>query len=293
MLRHEYTHTVTLGDTDNRIQHWMTEGLAVYEEQTPLRWDWVPMLYGAVTHHQLFPIDQLTWSFVRPKRPIDRQLAYAESYWICKYIEETYRHETILKMLTDCRNAEPQEVFFPKETHRSLTDFQNDFFAWCDAQVAKWGYDQQTTKQYEELREKGESLIKARQYEQAIDVWEQIEKLRPVDALPHSRLAGLYLALHQNDKAIGELDRLAQVELKDNRYTVRIARIYRDDGKLDEAAKYAMKGIYIDPYDPRAHELLAEIYTKTGNEKGLAREKRVLEDLNKLSAQKKADESQN
>lgn len=293
VLRHEYTHTVTLGDTDNRIQHWMTEGLAVYEEQTPLRWDWVPMLYGAVTHHQLFPIDQLTWSFVRPKRPIDRQLAYAESFWICKYIEEKYGHETILKMLTDCRNAEPQEVFFPKETHRSLTDFQNDFFAWCDAQVATWGYDQETTKKYEGLREKGESLIKARQYDDAIGVWEQIEKLRPVDALPHSRLAGLYLALHQNDKAIGELDHLAQVELKDNRYTVRIARIYRDDGKLDEAAKYAMKGVYIDPYDPRAHELLAEIYSKTGNEKGLTREKRVLDELARLSAQKKSDESQN
>ena len=33
VLRHEYTHTVTLGATDNRIAHWMTEGLAVLEEQ--------------------------------------------------------------------------------------------------------------------------------------------------------------------------------------------------------------------------------------------------------------------
>ena len=132
MLRHEYTHTVTLGATDNRIQHWMTEGLAVYEERTPLRWEWVPMLYNAVKKHELFPIDKLTWSFVRPKRPIDRQLAYAESYWICKYIEETYGHETILKMLADFHNAEPQEMVFPKETHKSLPDFQKDFFEWCE-----------------------------------------------------------------------------------------------------------------------------------------------------------------
>ena len=48
VLRHEYTHTVTLAATDNRIQHWMTEGLAVLEEHTPIRWEWVPMLYSAV-----------------------------------------------------------------------------------------------------------------------------------------------------------------------------------------------------------------------------------------------------
>src|SRR5438105_3842873 len=130
VLRHEYTHTVTLSATDNRIGHWMTEGLAVYEENSPLRWEWVPMLYNAVKKHELFSMENLTWSFVRPKRPIDRQLAYAESFWICQYIEEKYGHETILKMLEDCKDAEPQEVFFPKETHRSLVEFQSDFFAW-------------------------------------------------------------------------------------------------------------------------------------------------------------------
>ncbi len=284
VLRHEYTHTVTLGATDNRIQHWMTEGLAVYEEQAPLRWEWIPMLYRAVSKHELFPIDQLTWSFVRPKRPIDRQLAYAESFWICKYIEETYGHETILKMLTDCRDAEPQEVFFPKETHRSLVEFQSDFFAWCEKQISTWGYDEDTSKKYQQMKTKAEELVKSRQYDQAVKAWEEIAKIRPVDELPHSRLAGLYLVLKQTDKAVEELNRLAQVDLKDNRYAVKIARIYRDEKKYDEAAKYATLAVYIDPYDVRAHELLADVFTNTANEPGLAREKRVLADLQRLDA---------
>src|SRR5205814_8505784 len=90
VLRHEFTHTVTLSMTDNRIAHWMTEGLAVYEERVPLRWEWVPMLYDAVKKKKLFTMDNLTWGFVRPKKPSDRQLAYAQSYWICQYIEETF-----------------------------------------------------------------------------------------------------------------------------------------------------------------------------------------------------------
>ncbi|HEY7116395.1 MAG TPA: tetratricopeptide repeat protein [Tepidisphaeraceae bacterium] len=60
VLRHEFTHTVTLAATDNRIAHWMTEGLAVFEERTPLRWEWVPMLYSAVKKHQLFTMENLT-----------------------------------------------------------------------------------------------------------------------------------------------------------------------------------------------------------------------------------------
>ena len=64
VLRHEFTHTVTLAATDNRISHWFTEGLAVYEEHTGLQWAWVPMMYRAVTKNELFDMDQLTWAFV-------------------------------------------------------------------------------------------------------------------------------------------------------------------------------------------------------------------------------------
>jgi tetratricopeptide (TPR) repeat protein len=299
VLRHEYTHTVTLGETDNRIQHWMTEGLAVYEERTPIRWEWVPMLYNAVKKHELFAIDQLTWSFVRPKRPIDRQLAYAESYWICKYIEETYGHETILRLLQDFHDAEPQEVAFPKETKKSLVEFQKDFFEWCEQTTAKWGYDGDTEKKYKEMVEKADAMVKGHQYKDAADMWEQIVKIRPVDELPHKRLAGLYLTKEVNEpeKAAAELELLSKVELKDNRYAKRVARVYRDMGKQDEAARFALMAVYTSPYDQSAHELLAEIYEKAGNnEKGLDREKRVIAIIEKMTAdnaKKEAEEEKN
>ncbi|HZK79717.1 MAG TPA: tetratricopeptide repeat protein, partial [Humisphaera sp.] len=293
VLRHEYTHTVTLGATDNRIQHWMTEGLAVYEERTPMRWEWVPMLYNAVKKHELFPIDQLTWSFVRPKRPIDRQLAYAESYWICKYIEETYGHETILRLLTDFHDAEPQEVAFPKETKKSLSDFQNEFFAWCEATVAKWGYDEETSKKYKEMVAKADALVAGREYKEAIGLWEKIVEMRPVDELPHKRLAGLYLlpSINQPEKAVDELVLLSKVALKDNRYAKRVARVYRDMNKMDEASKYALLAVYTSPYDLSAHELLKEIDEKAGgHQQSVERETRVIEEITKLRARMAAED---
>src|SRR4029077_20141795 len=133
VLRHEYTHTVTLSATDNRIQHWMTEGLAVLEERTPMRWEWVPMLYSAVKKKnkmELFTLNNLTWGFVRPKKPMDRQLAYAESFWVCKYVQETWGHEAILKMLAEFRNAGRMEDVFPKITGKTIPQFEKDFYAW-------------------------------------------------------------------------------------------------------------------------------------------------------------------
>lgn len=286
VLRHEYTHTITLGETDNRIQHWMTEGLAVSQERAPMRWEWVPMLYHAVKNHELFPLDKLTWGFVRPKRPIDRQLAYAESYWICKYVEETYGHDAILKMLDDFRHAERQEEAFPKETGRSMEQFQSEFYAWCEQQIFKWGYDKDTSEKYTVLRAQAEDLVKSRQYAEAARIWEQIAVIRPVDALPHQRLAGIYLSkdCRDNEKAIQHLSILAKVEIKDNKYDKRISRLYRDMGRLDDAAKSALDAVYTDPYDLSAHELLAEIDEKNNNAPGLEREKRVIEEINQLKA---------
>jgi tetratricopeptide (TPR) repeat protein len=283
VLRHEYTHTVTLSATDNRIPHWMTEGLAVLEERAPLRWEWVPMLYSAVTKGELFSMDALTWGFVRPKKPTDRSLAYAQSFWICRYIDETYGHDAALKMLDAFRQGGSEEEVFQKVLGKGRSEFTSDFFAWAEREVSTWGYDEESSKKYAELRERAEGLIKSRQYEEALKVWLEIAQIRPVDALPHQRLAGLYLAkeINQPEKAIEQLKVLHAVELHDNRYAKRIARIYRDTNKLEDAAKYGLEAVYIEPYDLDAHKLLAEVYDKSGNAKGQERERRVIPVLEK------------
>lgn len=287
VLRHEYVHTVTLSATDNRIAHWMTEGLAVLEERTPLRWDWVPMLHYAVKNDELFTMDELTWGFVRPRRPIDRQLAYAQSFWICQFIEESYGREKLLEMMDAFRQGMDQDEAFPNVLGMSTSQFTEQFFTWAREQVAGWGYDPETSERYEAMRKEGEALIASRQYEKAAEIWQQIAEIRPVDALPHQRLAGIYLRLKQPLKAIEHLDRLHQVSLKDNRYAITIARLYRDNGDVDSAIRYATAAIHIAPYDLRAHQLLAELYEKTGNEKGLERERRVIAEIQRLRNQSK------
>ena len=284
VLRHEFTHTVTLSATDNRIAHWMTEGLAVLEEKSPLQWNWVPMLNDAVKKNKLFTIEDLTWAFVRPRHPSDRQLAYAESYWICTYVDKTYGREKILAMLEQFRLGRSPEETFVKVLGKSTSQFQDEFFAWCGKQVESWGYDEKTSAKVKDLNKRGEDLIKAGAWAEALPVWEEINKLRPMDQLPHMRLSSIYLKLKRTDDAVKHLEALDAVELKDNRYAKGIARIYRDAGEPDKAVKYAKQAVYVDPYDDAAHELLASLYEKTGNETGLSREKRVLNVLSEWRA---------
>src|SRR6185436_15559770 len=118
--------------------------------------------------------------------------------------------------------------------------------------------------------------IQAGAWDDALSVWEQINKLRPMDQLPHMRLSSICLKLKKTDAAVKHLEALDAVELKDNRYAKAIARIYRDAGKTEEATKHAQRAVYIDPYDQAAHELLAGLYEKAGNGTGLSKEKRVL-----------------
>ncbi len=228
VLRHEFTHTVTLAATDNRIAHWMTEGLAVLEEQAPLQWQWVPMLYDAVSNKKLFAMRDLTWGFVRPRKPSDRQLAYAQSFWICTYIDKTYGRKVILDMLDGFKKGLSEDDVFQSVLHKSEDDFGTEFFAWTQKQIEGWGYDKETSKKVEAIEKDAEKAMAANDYAGALPLWEQANKLHPMDKLPHMRLAACYIKLKQTDNAVKHLEALQAVEIKDNRYAKAIARLYRD-----------------------------------------------------------------
>ena len=107
------------------------------------------------------------------------------------------------------------------------------------------------------------------------------------------RLSAIYLRLKKPDEAIKHLEALDAVELHDNRYAKAIARIGRDAAppRKEQAIKYAKQSVYIDPYDPSAHELLATVFEKFGDEEGASREKRVLAMLTEWKDKQRAAES--
>jgi tetratricopeptide (TPR) repeat protein len=194
-------------------------------------------------------------------------------------------------MLDQFRAGRSPEETFQKVLGKSTQQFETEFFAWAAEQVKGWGYDEETSKKVEELQKQGQDLVDQHAWDQALPVWQEIAKLRPMDQTPHRRLASIYLALKKTDDAVKHLEALDAVELKDNAFAKGNARIYRHRGEPGKAVKYAKQAVYIDPYDEAGHELLAQLCEKTDDKDGAAREKRVLNVLSEWRALQRQQEA--
>ncbi len=157
VLRHEFTHTVTLAATENRIPHWFTEGLAVYQEDAPRSFDWVELLAEAARRGELFTLESIDWGFIRPRRPQDRTLAYAQSEWMCEYIVERYGYEIIHAMLARFKSGGTQPEVFRQLLGIGLEEFDRDFAAWAKRQIAAWGFDATSPEDVTSIRSLAEA----------------------------------------------------------------------------------------------------------------------------------------
>ncbi|HUO08929.1 MAG TPA: tetratricopeptide repeat protein [Phycisphaerae bacterium] len=139
VLRHEYTHTVTLALTKNRIPHWLTEAAACNQEQAPRDWDNCQLLASNFRAGTLFKISELNWGFIRPKRSIDRQLAYMEAQWLYEYLVATYGLPKMLDFMRCFRDGLYEAKAWEKAYGKSMADMDAEFHAWAKAQIDSWG----------------------------------------------------------------------------------------------------------------------------------------------------------
>ncbi len=141
VLKHEFTHTVTLSATHNRIPHWLTEGLAVFQEDAPRPLEWCVMLAEAARRDQLFTLESINWGFMRPRRPNDRQMAYAQSEWMCEYIVQRFGYDAINDMLARYRRGETSTDVFSDLFHLEIEAFDREFQGWAAKQLVAWGFE--------------------------------------------------------------------------------------------------------------------------------------------------------
>ena len=157
VLRHEFTHTVTLAATTNRIPHWFTEGLAVMEEDSPRSFDWAEMLADSVRRDELFSLESIDWGFMRPKRPTDRHRAYAQSEWMCEFIVQRFGYDRILKMLAGFREGKTQAEVIERDFGWDQAGFDVAFAKWARKDALAWCFDLEPPGDVAKLRELAES----------------------------------------------------------------------------------------------------------------------------------------
>ena len=250
VLRHEFTHTVTLAATKNRIPHWMTEGLAVYEEPSPRSWGTKHLLSDTVRRDRLFTLESISWGFMRPRRPNDRNLAYAQSEWMVEYIVARFRYRAILDLLKAFRDGSTQTQAFQGVLKIEPERFDEDFKTWAKAQVKRWGLPEKAVEDPEDIRKKVED--------------------KPDDAALLGRLAQAELLDGEADKAETEALRALAIDKDQPRALevmahVLVARMLGEKnltkrrGLIDDVEPYARRLHEVEPENPVAIKYLGYV----------------------------------
>jgi tetratricopeptide (TPR) repeat protein len=140
-LRHEFTHTVTLAATENRIPHWFTEGLAVLQEDGPRTFISSHLLIEAIRRDDVYTLQTIDWGFIRPKRQADRSRAYAQSEWMCEFLIERFGYGVINRMLAGYKAGKSQPEVMREIVGIEPDQFDKEFAEWSKKQAAGWGFD--------------------------------------------------------------------------------------------------------------------------------------------------------
>lgn len=139
VVRHEFTHTVTLSRTRNRIPHWFTEAAAVYLEDSPRDYRTCQLLQSALENDALFDFGEINIAFVRPKKRTDRQQAYAQGHWMYQYMIERWGEHAPLDLMDRYAQGEREESAIHAVLGVDQARFMADFKSWAAEKVLVWG----------------------------------------------------------------------------------------------------------------------------------------------------------
>lgn len=231
VVQHEFTHTVTLSRTRNRIPHWFTEAAAVHLEDSPRDYSTCKLLEGALLNDALLDFGDINIAFVRPKRPTDRQQAYAQGQWMYEFIITQWGNRAPLDLMDQYAAGirEPDAIKAVLDLDQS--EFMTRFKDWARRELRKWGMGEWEPSMKQLLKESAGAGGEGKPADPTLDTvlaWlekhpehpdiqalairltlespphdgipdesmvpllERYAKARPVDPLPHKLLTRLY-----------------------------------------------------------------------------------------------------
>ncbi|MFB3890826.1 MAG: tetratricopeptide repeat protein [Phycisphaerae bacterium] len=280
VLRHEYTHSVTLAATQNRIPHWFTEACAVSQQPDKTAYNYVRLLVQAVRTNTLIPVKDLDWGFIRPKTPAQRQQAYAQSEWILEYINvKKGYHPTVANMLKAFNAGKTQAEVIKDIFGTTEEQFDKDFAEWAKAWVKdEWHFDPNPPPDAQKavaeadarpndaaaLSEAAIALASIGQLPRAQQYAQKALDIDPNSTKALAAMASALAAAKKNDEAIGMAKRLEDLD-HSSIYAPRVmAQCYMEKRSWAETILALETYKQRQPLDPYSYENLARIYKELG-----------------------------
>ena len=288
VIRHELTHIFNLAQTDFLCPHWLTEGLAVRNEEMARPRDWSSILRDRMDSDTLFNLDTVMLGFVRPKSPDEWTLAYCQSQLYVEYMVKTHGEECVGKLLEAYGRGLDTAAALKAAIGVDKAAFEKGYRAYLDdlmkphRRTKKAPDEKQLTfAELEAEHEKNPDDLEitarlADQYyrrNQASDARKLAEAVlaespgHPVASVVKARLLS---RAGSDDEATDVLEAARKANPDEPKLLLALARYHTDAEDYSAAAAVLEHGREIAPLDGNWLEQLARIYKMTGDNDKLA-----------------------
>ncbi len=279
VLRHEFTHTVNLDQTDYRVPLWFTEAAAVLMEPGPRKWRTSRMLATELQAGTLLELDELSWAFVRPRRPQDRSLAYAQSNWMLEFLMERWGAESLQELMRQFRAGVSWRPALKSVTGLDEPAFFELFLEWARQQVLEWGVISEPSLQEILLEDSLDALnrrtLAAERTHHLRLMRDSLGKPRQPDSMSSMPILNEPAASIEDDDVLISL--LATHPDHPDVLEAAVRRLM-EGGVLADQDPLALAEAYvaIRPGDPLGHEFLARWWEDRGDDERAAEAMKVL-----------------
>jgi len=280
VMRHELVHIFNLEQTHFLVPHWYTEGLAVVNEEMPRPQIWNQLLRERVPSGELMNLDNIDLGFIRPRNPLEWQMAYCQSRLYVEYIQEKHGAAAIGGLLAAFADGLDSGAALQKVCGVDKAAFEKGYRAYLDEVVkqmqGKPVEKKKTFKQLQDEHEKDQDNVEvaaalaemylgrgnraeARKLAEGVL---QREKKHPRASAVMARLAHLG-GNPREERAY--LEAALDKKDPDPKLLLALGKICYDAGEFPQAAEFFELGHKAEPLESSWLEQLARVYAQTGD----------------------------
>jgi tetratricopeptide (TPR) repeat protein len=279
VLRHELVHIFNLEQTDMQVTHWFTEGVAVINEGYPRPQIWNQLLLERVPSGELMNLDNIDLGFIRPRSPMDWNMAYCQSQLYIEYLKSKYGPKSVGELLNAYRDGLDTDGALQKVCKVDKATFEKGYREYLD-EVAKSlrGKPAEKVLGYKELKEASEKSpddldLAARLAEQTMKR-DKVEARKLADAVLAKKnnhplasfvKAKLLLQGGDQDDAQALLEAAVDKASPEPKVLLELGKIYYEAGELAKAEEMFELGRKVEPYDSQWLQELAKVHAQNGD----------------------------
>jgi tetratricopeptide (TPR) repeat protein len=279
VLRHEVVHIFNLDQTHFLVPHWLTEGLAVSNEGFPRPPIWNQLLRERVPAGELLNLDTIDLGFIRPRTPLEWQMAYCQSQLYVAFLKQTYGPEVVGALLAAYRDGLGTDEVVKKVCKVEKAELEKNYRAFLDDLVkglpGKPAEKRKTLSQLKADYEKAPgdpdaaaalaAALAGRDRAEARKLAEEALEKKKGHPTASRVLAGLESRAGNVKRQRALLEGALDPAAPDTKVLKELAKLYYEASEFPKAAEVLEQGRKAEPGEPEWLQGLARVYTQTGD----------------------------